>query len=115
MLHCLWAAKCRILALQHQAHGHAMLGDRAAADRLLDTASATTGRVDDGHLWGNARRRTPHYVEVQRATCYGRTGDPRGAAADRVGHAQQRPGRRGPDDGRRIRALNLSRNPLALT
>ena len=27
MLHCLWAAKCRILALQHQAHGHAMLGD----------------------------------------------------------------------------------------
>ncbi len=42
MLHCLWAAKCRILALQHQAHGHAMLGDRAAADRLLDTASATT-------------------------------------------------------------------------
>jgi hypothetical protein len=85
MLHCLWAAKCRILALQHQAHGHAMLGDRAAADRLLDTASATTGRVDDGQ---NARRRTPHYVEVQRATCYGRTGDPRGAAADRVGHAQ---------------------------
>ncbi len=114
MLHCLWAAKCRILALRHQAYGHAMPGDRAAADRLLDTAPATTGRVDDGHRWGNACR-TPHYAEVQRAICYGRTGDPRGAAAARAGRAQQRPGRRGPDDGRRIRALNLSRNPLALT
>lgn len=74
------SAKARVLALQHQAHGHAMLGDRAAADRLLDTASTLTTRVDDDHPWGNACRRTPHYVEVQRATCYGRTGHAADAA-----------------------------------
>lgn len=72
--------KCRVLAIQHEAHGHAMLGDRDTADRLLDHASALTERVDDEHLWGNACRRTPHYVEVQRATCYGRTGRPQDAA-----------------------------------
>ena len=66
--------KARVLALQHQAHGHAMLGRRDAADRLLDAAAALAGQVDDGYLWGNACRRTPHYVAVQRATCYGRTG-----------------------------------------
>jgi hypothetical protein len=74
------APKVRVLALQHQAHGHAMTGNRAAADRLLDTAAAITGRVDDDYEWGNACRRTPHYVEVQRATCYGRTGSSRDAA-----------------------------------
>ncbi|MCL2580985.1 MAG: helix-turn-helix domain-containing protein [Streptosporangiales bacterium] len=73
-------AKCRILALQHQAQGEAMLGNRAVADRLLDSAAGLTGRVDDEHPWGNACRRTPHYVEVQRATCYGRTGAPADAA-----------------------------------
>jgi hypothetical protein len=74
------APKVRILAMQHQAHGHAMLGNRAAADQLLDAAAAITGRVDDDYEWGNACRRTPHYVEVQRATCYGRTGRSRDAA-----------------------------------
>jgi hypothetical protein len=39
--------KVRVLALQHQAHGHAMLTDRARADRLLDTAEALTALVDD--------------------------------------------------------------------
>jgi transcriptional regulator with XRE-family HTH domain len=67
-------AKVRVLALQHQAHGHAMLRDRAEADRLLDAADALTGQVDDDYPWGNACRRTPRYVDVQRATCYGRTG-----------------------------------------
>jgi hypothetical protein len=70
-----------VLALQHQAHGHAMTGDRPAADRLLDTAYALTSQVDDDYPWGNACHRTPHYVEVQRATCYGRTGKPQDAAA----------------------------------
>jgi plasmid maintenance system antidote protein VapI len=73
--------KARVLALQHQAHGHAMTGDRPAADRLLDTAYALTSQVDDDYPWGNACHRTPHYVEVQRATCYGRTGKPQDAAA----------------------------------
>ena len=70
MLRCLWAARCRILALRHQAYGHAVLGDRAAADRLPDTASATTGRVDDGYLWGNACRRTPHAALRRGAACH---------------------------------------------
>jgi len=72
--------KTRVLALQHQAQGHAMLGDRATADRLLDQAAVLVGRVDDEYLWGNSCRRTPHHVEVQRATCYGRTGRPQDAA-----------------------------------
>jgi len=72
--------KTRVLALQHQAQGHAMLGDRPTADRMLDQAAALVGRVDDEYLWGNSCRRTPHHVEVQRATCYGRTGRPQDAA-----------------------------------
>jgi transcriptional regulator with XRE-family HTH domain len=72
--------KARVLALQHQAQGHAMLGDRAAADRLLDQAAVLVARVDDEYLWGNSCRRTPHHVEVQRATSYGRTGRPQDAA-----------------------------------
>lgn len=74
------APKALVLALQHQAQGHAMLRDRATADRLLDQAAALAGRVDDEYLWGNSCRRTPHHVEVQRATCYGRTGRSEDAA-----------------------------------
>jgi len=66
--------KVRVLALQHQAHGFAMLKDRPEADRLLDAAETLTERVDDDYPWGNACRRTPAYVQVQRATCYGHTG-----------------------------------------
>ena len=66
--------KVRVLALQHQAHGFAMLQDRPEADRLLDAAETLTEWVDDDYPWGNACRRTPAYVQVQRATCYGRTG-----------------------------------------
>ena len=72
--------KVRVLALQHQAHGHAMLRDRTQADRLLDAADALTGQVDDEYPWGNACRRTPSYVAVQRATCYGRAGYPQDLA-----------------------------------
>lgn len=74
------APKVRVLALQHEAQGHAMLGDRAGADRLLDQAAALVGRIDDEYQWGNSCRRTPHHVEVQRATSYGRTGRPEDAA-----------------------------------
>jgi hypothetical protein len=74
------APKGRVLALQHAAQGHAMLGDRTTADRLLDQAAVLVGRVDDEYLWGNSCRRTPHHVEVQRATSYGRTGRPQDAA-----------------------------------
>ena len=72
--------KVRVLALQHQAHGFAMLKDRTEADRLLDAAETLTERVDDDYPWGNACRRTPAYMQVQRATCYGRTGHQEDAA-----------------------------------
>ncbi|MFF4451432.1 hypothetical protein [Streptomyces goshikiensis] len=62
------------MALQQQAHGASLTGDRAAVDRLIDTAIVLIHRVDDDLPWGNACRRTPGYLEVQRATCYGRLG-----------------------------------------
>ncbi|WP_436763724.1 hypothetical protein [Streptosporangium sp. V21-05] len=37
---------------------------------MLDEAAAL---IDDDRMWGNACR-TPNYVEIQRATCYGRLG-----------------------------------------
>jgi hypothetical protein len=40
----------------------------------VDAAETLTERVDDDYPWGNACRRAPVYVQVQRATCYGRTG-----------------------------------------
>jgi hypothetical protein len=72
--------KTRVIALGHQAQGHAMLADRATADALLDDAVRLVDQVDDEHPWGNSCRRTPHHIEVQRASCYGRTGNPRDAA-----------------------------------
>ncbi|MEU5115116.1 Twin-arginine translocation pathway signal [Streptomyces longwoodensis] len=66
--------KVRIMAMQQQAHGASLTQDRGAVDRLLDEAGALLGRVDDDLPWGNACRRTPGYLEVQRATCYGRLG-----------------------------------------
>ncbi|MEC4014782.1 Twin-arginine translocation pathway signal [Streptomyces sp. H27-D2] len=66
--------KVRIMAMQQQAHGASLVGDRAAVDRLLDDADPLLGRADDERPWGNACKRTPGYLEVQRATCYGRLG-----------------------------------------
>ncbi|MFF6940483.1 Twin-arginine translocation pathway signal [Streptomyces lavendulae] len=66
--------KVRIMAMQQQAHGASLTGDRTAVDRLIDTADGLLSRVDDDLPWGNACRRTPGYLEVQRATCYGRLG-----------------------------------------
>ncbi|MEV0126636.1 Twin-arginine translocation pathway signal [Streptomyces sp. NPDC050703] len=66
--------KVRIMAMQQQAHGASLTGDRTAVDQLLDGAEGLLARVDDDLPWGNACRRTPGYLEVQRATCYGRLG-----------------------------------------
>jgi hypothetical protein len=63
----------RVFALQQQAHGASLLGDRREADALLDAAGRLLDQVDV-EAWGTACLRTPHYVEVQRATCYGRLG-----------------------------------------
>ncbi len=77
------SAKTRILALVHRAHGHSMLPvkDKDLVDRLLDQAAELVDRVDDEHPWGNACRRTPGYITIQRATAYGRMGVYREAAA----------------------------------
>ncbi|MEU1879459.1 hypothetical protein ABZ470_19260 [Streptosporangium sp. NPDC020072] len=68
--------KVCVLALVHQAHGHSMLPakDKEQVDRLLDRAAELVGRVDDEHPWGNACRRTPGYIDIQRATAYLRLG-----------------------------------------
>ncbi|WP_445401719.1 hypothetical protein ACSMX9_09945 [Streptomyces sp. LE64] len=66
--------KVRIMAMQQQAHGASLTKDRGAVDRLLDHATGLLVQVDDDLPWGNACRRTPGYLEVQRATCYGRLG-----------------------------------------
>ncbi|MFF9865204.1 Twin-arginine translocation pathway signal [Streptomyces sp. NPDC013953] len=66
--------KVRLMALQQQAHGASLMGDRTAVDHLIDTADGLLQGVDDDLPWGNACRRTPAYLEVQRATCYGRLG-----------------------------------------
>lgn len=62
-----------VFALQQQAHGASLLGDRRQVDTLLDAAGRLIDQVDV-EAWGTACLRTPHYVEVQRATCYGRLG-----------------------------------------
>ncbi|QGV78588.1 Twin-arginine translocation pathway signal [Streptomyces ficellus] len=66
--------KVRIMALQQQAHGASLNGDRRSVDRLIDDADGLLPRVEDDLPWGNACRRTPGYLQVQRATCYGRLG-----------------------------------------
>ena len=68
------APKVRVMALQQGAHGASLTGDRSEVDKLLAQASRLVGRVQDDLPWGNAVRRTPGYLEVQRATCYGRLG-----------------------------------------
>ncbi|MFJ2783833.1 MULTISPECIES: hypothetical protein [unclassified Streptomyces] len=70
----------RILAMRQQAHGVGLPRGRAAVDRLIDAADRP--RVDDEPLWGNACRRTPGYLEVRRATCYGCLGTEAGRAVD---------------------------------
>ncbi|MGA4544664.1 Twin-arginine translocation pathway signal [Uniformispora flossi] len=71
----------QVFALQQQAHGASLLHNRREVDRLLDKAAQLVDRVDV-EQWGTACLRTPGYVEVQRATCYGRLGE--AIAADRL-------------------------------
>ncbi|WP_158072960.1 MULTISPECIES: helix-turn-helix domain-containing protein [Pseudofrankia] len=73
--------KVRLMTLQQRAHGASLLGDRVTVDTLLDTANTLTDRLDDDLPWGNACRRTPGYLQIQRATCYGRLGLAHEAAA----------------------------------
>ncbi|SCK40099.1 hypothetical protein YUWDRAFT_03325 [Streptomyces sp. AmelKG-D3] len=68
------APKVRIMAMQQQAHGASLISQRRTVDQLLDQAARLLPSVDDELPWGNACRRTPGYLEVQRATCYGRLG-----------------------------------------
>ncbi|MEU5162005.1 Twin-arginine translocation pathway signal [Streptomyces sp. NPDC020875] len=65
--------RIRVNLMHQQAHGHALLGERAAVDRLLDEASRVVEDVDPSVSWG-AVHRNAHFFEVQRATCYGRMG-----------------------------------------
>ncbi len=66
--------KVRVQAMQQSAHGFALMGDRRGADYALDKAAAFLPQVDDEYPWYNACRRTPGYIEAQRATCYNRLG-----------------------------------------
>ncbi|MFI8853410.1 Twin-arginine translocation pathway signal [Streptomyces sp. NPDC053499] len=102
------APKVRVMALQQQAHGASLTGDRQTVDTLIDQASSLLSRVDDDLPWGNACRRTPNYLEVQRATCYGRLGLGREAGSlwrqvlDEV-----------PETARRDRGVYLARHATA--
>ncbi|MFD0297172.1 hypothetical protein ACFWJS_11365 [Streptomyces sp. NPDC127061] len=66
--------KVRIMAMQRQAYCASLTGERGLVDQLIDRADRLLPRVDGDPPWGNACRRTPGYLEVQRATCYGRLG-----------------------------------------
>lgn len=100
--------KVRIMAMQQQAHGASLTGDRTAVDRLIDQADGLLGRVDDDLPWGNACRRTPGYLEVQRATCYGRLG----LGAEAVGLWEQVLDMV-PETARRDRGVYLARHATA--
>ncbi|WP_433138736.1 helix-turn-helix domain-containing protein [Actinomadura nitritigenes] len=70
------APKVRVLALQQMAHGASLVADEGARDecaRLLDQAAALVDLVDDEYPWGTACL-TPHYLDIQRATCLVRLG-----------------------------------------
>jgi hypothetical protein len=102
------APKVRVMALQQRAHGTSLLGDRSAVDRLLDEANGILERVDDGLPWGNACRRTPGYVEVQRATCYGRLG-----LGPEAGELWSQVLDNVPETARRDRGVYLARHAVA--
>ncbi|MER5647465.1 hypothetical protein [Streptosporangium sp. NPDC002524] len=65
--------KMRLLALQQGAHGHALAGNQGHCERLLEQAERLVGILDDDLLVGAACR-TPNYLLIQRATCYGHLG-----------------------------------------
>ncbi|MEE1769313.1 Twin-arginine translocation pathway signal [Streptomyces sp. JV185] len=102
------APKVRVMSLQQQAHGASLVSDRSSVDHLIDQADALLPRVDDDLPWGNACRRTPGYLEVQRATCYGRLG--LGAEA---GHLWSQVLAIVPETARRDRGVYMARQATA--
>lgn len=101
--------KVRVLALQHKAHGYSLLRERTEVDHLLDQAAPLVALVDDDYPWGNSSRRTPSYIEVQRATCYGRMG----LASQAANLWEQILGAM-PEDARRDAAVYRTRQAVAL-
>jgi transcriptional regulator with XRE-family HTH domain len=76
-------AKARAMAMQQAAVGYALVGDRAAVDRLLDDVGELLEDVHrDARVWGGDRLHSDpdHVVGVYRATCYGYLGMGREAA-----------------------------------
>ncbi|MDJ1137070.1 helix-turn-helix transcriptional regulator [Streptomyces iconiensis] len=63
--------KVRVQALQQAAHGHALSGDRVAADGALRQAAPLVAQINDEYPWGVAGK-APTYLPAQRATCYSR-------------------------------------------
>lgn len=101
--------KVRVLALVHLGHGHGFRGDRQAAEGAFDRAEAIADQVDEEQPWGNACRRTPRYMDIQRATAYGRAG----AYTDAVRLWERILGDQ-PDDYRRDTGVFWARHAAAL-
>jgi tetratricopeptide (TPR) repeat protein len=101
--------KVRILALAQVAHGSSLTGDVDGCDQALDDIGDLIDNVDDEYPWGDAPRRTPSYLDAQRATCYGRLGRASEAVDlwDRVLGTQ-------PDDFRRDSGVYVARHAIAL-
>jgi transcriptional regulator with XRE-family HTH domain len=65
-------ARVQAVALQQEAHGHALIGDETQSLRALDQSLTLAARGDEGP----GRYCTPGYVEIQRATCWQELGQP---------------------------------------
>ncbi|MEU5975720.1 Twin-arginine translocation pathway signal [Streptomyces sp. NPDC047315] len=67
----------RMQLMYQQAHGHSLLGERGAVDRLLDAAETTarTRPEQPPAPWNRtAAIANSLFFDIQRATCYGRLG-----------------------------------------
>jgi transcriptional regulator with XRE-family HTH domain len=67
------------VAMQQEAYGHALAGDEMASHALLDKALVHAAASDPNGDEGPGRYCIPSYVEIQRATCWLRLGNPRRA------------------------------------
>jgi transcriptional regulator with XRE-family HTH domain len=104
-------AKARVMAMQQAALGHALTGDRAAVDSLLDDIGQQLEDVHrDARVWGGDRLYDDpaHVVGVHQATCYGHLGLA-DEAADLWGHLSPEA-----TPGRRDRGVYLARQAAAL-
>jgi hypothetical protein len=107
------ASKARVMAMQQRAHGHALNGDRAGVDRLLDDMAPLLEDIDrDEHPWGGdrLRRRSPEdVIDTQRATYYGHLG-----LAATAAEMWDRVSRTAPAQDHRDRGVHLARHASAL-